>query len=61
MRKEKLIVLGIALFAIFTSEGQERNCGTNIDLAWLQANAPDRYQRVINLENFTANYIANQR
>ena len=61
MRKEKLMALSIALFSIFTSDGQERTCGTEIDLAWLQTNAPDRYQRIIDLENFTANYIANQR
>ena len=26
-------------------------------MAWLQANAPDRYQRFIDLRNFIANYV----
>ena len=59
MRKRKFIVSVVALFSFFIVNGQER-CGTNIDLVWMQANAPDRYQRFTDLENFTTNYINNQ-
>lgn len=60
MRKLKLILFVITQFTILNVKGQERSCGANIDLAWLQANAPARYQRFIDLENFTADYSNNQ-
>lgn len=35
-------------------------CPSIIDLAQMQAQDPARYQRFMDLETFTANYIANQ-
>ncbi len=40
--------------------GQEERCNTTADYSWLQVNAPSRYQRFSDLENFTTNYINNQ-
>lgn len=51
-------VLFITLY--YDTNAQQERCNTNVDYNWLQANAPDRYQRFIDLENFTANYINGQ-
>lgn len=40
--------------------GQSRNCPSVIDLAQMQAQDPARYQRFMDLETFTSNYVANQ-
>jgi hypothetical protein len=49
----------ILLFSL-CSNSQYVRCKTSVDYDWLQSNAPDRYQRFIDLENFTTNYINGQ-
>lgn len=39
---------------------QGRNCPMNLDLNVMQTQDPNRYQRFINLQNFTTSYINNQ-
>lgn len=53
-------IVGLVLFTISNSKGQDLRCNTTADYNWLQVNATDRYQRFIELENFTNNYIGNQ-
>jgi hypothetical protein len=36
------------------TNSQDTICSSKVNLPWLQTNAPDRYQRFIDLENFTA-------
>src|SRR4051812_355645 len=56
MRFIYCIICSLFFFLISTiSSGQ--HCGTNVDMAWLQANAPARYQQFMNVENFTTSYI----
>lgn len=38
----------------------QRNCPSVIDLGQMQTQDPARYQRFMDLETFTANYVANQ-
>ena len=51
--KLSLLFLSATIFA----NAQDTRCPITADLAWMQTHAPDRYQRFINLENFTANYV----
>jgi hypothetical protein len=52
--------LFIAILFSLSAIGQGRNCPSIVDLTQMQTQDPARYQRFMNLENFTANYIANQ-
>jgi hypothetical protein len=54
------LVLAVPLLWSGKINSQSTECPTTANLTWLQANAPDRYQRFIDLENFTANYISSQ-
>lgn len=49
----------VLLCLVMTSlKAQVDPCGSSVDLQWLQTNAPDRYQRFMDLESFTSNFIA---
>ena len=49
----------LALFiSILEISAQGTVCNDTVNYAWLQANAPNRYQQSMALENFTANYVA---
>lgn len=56
--KRLYILIFLSFLSIVTFS--QRNCPSVIDLAQMQIQDPDRYQRFIDLENFTANYVANQ-
>lgn len=62
MAKHFFITCSCVLLLAFSSKSQDSlyRCDTDADMEWLQANAPDRYQRFQDLETFTSNYIANQ-
>lgn len=49
-----MLVLSITSLRI---TAQDTICASKVDLNWLQINAPDRYQRFIDLENFTATHL----
>lgn len=57
--KQILITLTFTFFSTILLS-QDRNCPSVINLAQMQTQDPVRYQRFMDLENFTANYIANQ-
>lgn len=57
--KQILITLTFTFFSTILLS-QDRNCPSVINLAQMQTQDPVRYQRFMNLETFTANYIANQ-
>lgn len=57
--KNSLLTLLICIAAIF-SFAQSRNCPTSIDFNTMQTQEPARYQRFMNLQSFTTNYINNQ-
>lgn len=58
---EKCYLFVFAVFFSITCKTQDSliRCNTAVDLNWMQTNAPDRYQRFIDLETFTNNYISN--
>ena len=58
MKHINFLLLAI-LFSLFAL-GQGRNCPSIVDLTQMQIQDPARYQRFVDLENFTANYVANQ-
>lgn len=60
MRKSLIFVLILSWPCVHIPAQEPTRCNTTMDLAWLQANAPSRYQNFIDLENFTTNYINNQ-
>ena len=51
--KRSYILIILSFFSLITFS--QRNCPTVIDLAQIQIEDPARYQRFIDLENFTAN------
>ena len=57
---KKLLLTFMAGFTIMTVSAQSRNCPMSLDMNMMQIQNPARYQRFINLENFTTNYINNQ-
>jgi hypothetical protein len=60
MRKYVILILGLLLCCAVKNNAQYTRCKTTVDYSWLQTNAPERYQRFIDLENFTTNYINGQ-
>ena len=60
MGANQLFAILIFLFLNLQSIGQVERCNSNVEFEWLQTNALNRYQRFIDLENFTQNYSNNQ-
>jgi hypothetical protein len=59
--KKFTLFFGLILFTSFLKAFAQTNyCKTELDMTWLQTNAPSRYQRFVDLENFTTNYINGQ-
>ena len=56
--KRPYILILLSFLSLITFS--QRNCPTVLDLAQMQTEDPARYQRFIDLETFTANYVANQ-
>ncbi len=56
----KHLLLTFSFFLILIILIAQRNCPSTIDLAQMQTEDTDRYQRFMDLETFTANYSANQ-
>jgi hypothetical protein len=54
------ILLLVIFFILNSSYGQGRSCPTTINLQTLQTQDPVRYQRFMELENFTQNFINQQ-
>lgn len=57
---KRLFLLLNFIFFVWQSYGQSRNCPMSIDLNIMQTQNPARYQRFMNLETFTNDYINNQ-
>ncbi len=57
---KKLLLLFYLTFITLFTFGQGRNCPSVVDLSLMQTQNPARYQRFMNLESFTTNYINNQ-
>ena len=60
MLRNTSLLLGLFLCLRFTSNSQDPRCNFNVDFEWMQSNAPQRYLRFINLENFSTSYINGQ-
>lgn len=56
MNKIKLII-ALLLFTVTTANSQDTICASIINLPLIQQNNPDRYQRIMALEQHTQNYI----
>jgi hypothetical protein len=62
MKRFLIAVLYSAFFLLSVKNilAQNVRCKTFPDYNWLQTNAPNRFQRFMDLEAFTASYINNQ-
>jgi hypothetical protein len=58
MRKfiKYFVMFALSVITIKTN-AQDTICSSKVNLPWLQTNAPDRYQRFIDLENFIATHL----
>jgi hypothetical protein len=57
MKKYYLILLLILGAGATRFVWSQRNCPSTVDFAQMQTQDPARYQRFMNIENFTSNYI----
>lgn len=58
--KERIICFWFSACIFFTTATGQINCPTSVDLTSMQTRNPSRYQRFVNLEGFTSNYVRNQ-
>lgn len=56
----RLFFLTLSLGLTFFNVNAQQQCGSTLDLSNMQANEPERYQRFMNLENFTATFSSSQ-
>jgi hypothetical protein len=54
------LLIFLLFLSVSATTSAQRNCPTIADLPQMQLNDPARYERFMNLETFTANYVSNQ-
>lgn len=60
MKKNVVFLFGLLCLLKSSISYSQSQCGSEINLSAMQANEPDRYQRYMDLKNFTLDYVASQ-
>jgi hypothetical protein len=55
-----IFLISFLLFIHFNSFSQDTPCKMSLDTSWLRINAPARYQRFVNSQNFINSYSSSQ-